>query len=136
MDPASAPCQSRDILSRPGLAFLVFYLPAIAIVASGFFALSNIWRTILWTVALAVMGRACLVNALRCGRIHCYLTGPFFLVMALASLSYGLGLLPLGRNGWNLIGLVLLIGAFAFCCLPELLFGRYRQGGMVGGDHH
>ena len=73
------------------------------------------------------MGAACIANARRCGRVHCYLTGPFFLVMALVALFYGLGILPLGRNGWNLIGLTILIGAIALCCLPELLFGKYRE---------
>jgi hypothetical protein len=55
------------------------------------------------------MGAACIVNALRSGRVHCYITGPFFLVMALVTLFYGLGVVSLGRNGWNLIGLAILI---------------------------
>ena len=76
---------------------------------------------------MGVMGAGCVVNALRCGRVHCYVTGPFFLLMALLSLLYGFGLLPLGRNGWNLIGLVVLIGAIALSCLPEMLLGKYRN---------
>jgi hypothetical protein len=66
------------------------------------------------------------VNALRCGRVHCYLTGPFFLLMALIALSYGLGILRLGGNGWNLLGLTTLIGAIALCP-PEMFLGKYRQ---------
>jgi len=73
------------------------------------------------------MGVACIVNALRCGRVHCYLTGPFFLVMAVIALSYGLGFLHLGGNGWNLLGLITLIGAIALWCLPEMSLGKYRQ---------
>jgi hypothetical protein len=73
------------------------------------------------------MGVACIVNALRCGRVHCYLTGPFFLLMALIALSYGLGMLHLGWNGWNLLGLMTLIGAIALWCLPEMLLGKYRK---------
>ena len=69
-----------------------------------------------------------MVNAARCGRVHCYLTGPFFLVMAVVTLLYGLGIMPLGRGGWNLISMAILIGAIVLCCLPELLFGRYRKG--------
>jgi hypothetical protein len=72
------------------------------------------------------MGVACIVNALRCGRVHCYLTGPFFLLMALIALSYGLGILHLGANGWNLLGLMTLIGAIALGCLPEMFLGKYR----------
>jgi len=72
------------------------------------------------------MGVACIMNALRCGRVHCYLTGPFFLLMALVALSYGLGILRLGKNGWNLLGLITLIGAIALWCLPEMFLGKYR----------
>jgi hypothetical protein len=85
------------------------------------------WRTAIWTAALAVMGGACIANASRCGRIHCYVTGPFLLLAALGTLLYGLGVIPLGANGWNVIGLTILIGAIVLCCLPELLFGKYRR---------
>jgi hypothetical protein len=74
------------------------------------------------------MGAACMVNAFRCGRVHCYLTGPFFLVMALVTLLYGLGGMPQVRDGWNLIGLTILVGAIILCWLPEMLLGKYRRG--------
>jgi len=120
-------CKSRDILSSRWRVFILYWLPAIAIVVVGVPAISSGWRTVVWTVALATMGVACVVNALRCGRVHCYLTGPFFLLMALIALSYGLGILHLGANGWNLLGLMTLIGAIALWCLPEMLLGKYRQ---------
>lgn len=105
------PGKGSDILSKPLLSFLLYCLPVIAIVASGYEPVSRGWRTAIWTDALTVMGGACFANASRCGRIHCYVTGPFFLVAALATFLYGIGLLPLGANGWNLIGLTTLIGA-------------------------
>jgi len=95
-------CESHDILSSRWRVFMLYWLPAIARVAVGPLAISSGWRAVVWTVALATMGMACIVNALRCGRVHCYLTGPFFLLMALVALSYGLGILHLGGNGWNL----------------------------------
>src|SRR5215470_20417266 len=98
-------CESRDILSSRWLVFIVYWLPAIAILAVGPLAISNGWRAVVWTVALATMGGACTVNAFRCGRVHCYLTGPFFFLMALIASSYGLGILRLGGMGWNLLGL-------------------------------
>ena len=55
---------------------MLYWLPAIAIVVAGAPAISNGWRTVVWTVALGIMGAACMVNALRCGRVHCYVTGP------------------------------------------------------------
>jgi hypothetical protein len=65
-------------------------------------------------------------NASRCGRIHCYVTGPLFLLAALTTLLYGVGVIPLGANGWNMIGMVILLGAIVLGCVPELLFGKYR----------
>ena len=127
MESSASTCKSRDILSSRWRVFLLYWLPAIAIVVAGAPAISNGWRTIVWTVALATMAVACIVNALRCGRVHCYVTGPFFLLMALVALSYGLGILHLGANGWNLLGLIGLVGTLALWYLPEMFFGKYRQ---------
>ena len=120
-------CKSRDILSSRWRVFILYWLPAIAIVMAGAPAITSGWRTGVWTLALATMGAACIVNAVRCGRVHCYLTGPFFLLMAVIALSYGLGFLHLGGNGWNLLSLVTLIGAIALWFLPEMFLGKYRQ---------
>lgn len=83
--------------------------------------------TITWTLSLLVMGGACAVNARGCGRTHCYFTGPFFLAMAVASLAHGLQLLPLGPQGWQYLGAVLLVGGVLLCILPDWLWGRYRS---------
>jgi len=83
-------------------------------------------RTAVWTASLVVLGTACLINAARCGRVHCYLTGPFFLVMSGVTLLYGIGVLPIGNHGWNLIGMTILVGTAILCCLPELVLGKYR----------
>jgi hypothetical protein len=128
MNSHATTCESRDILSSRRRVFTLYWLPAIAIVVAGAPAISNGWRTVVWIVALGIMGAACMVNALRCGRVHCYLTGPFFLLMALLALSNGLGILHLGRNGWNLLGLIALIGTIALWYLPEMFLGKYRKG--------
>ena len=127
--------KSRDLLSSPWLSLVVFWLPAIAIAVAGSSGFSSYWRTVVWTVALSIMGTACIANALRCGRVHCYVTGPFFLLMALVTLLYGLGVVPLGGNGWNRIGLTILVGAIALCCLPELFLGKYRRSRAEDGNH-
>jgi len=48
--------------------------------------------------------------------------------MALAALSYGLDILHLGGNRWNLLGLIILIGTIALLCLPEMFLGKYWKG--------
>lgn len=117
----------RDILTNPWLAAAVFCVPAVVIALSGSLDIGIQGRAVVWAICLSVMATGCLVNARRCGRMHCYFTGPFFILMAVASLSYGFGVLPLGISGWNWIGGVTLAGAVLLTCVPELLFGKYRQ---------
>ena len=127
MDQNISAGRRRDLLSNSWSWFLLFCLPAVAIFVTGNSRFGNSFRTVVWTTALAVLGSACWANATRCGRTHCYFTGPFFLVMAAVALLYGVGALPLGDHGWNRIGLTILVGAVALCCLPELILGKYRR---------
>jgi hypothetical protein len=115
----------RDLLCRGPSACLLWCVPWFAF-ALGFWAPPTL-KTVLWTTSLAFMGVACLVNASRCGRIHCVFTAPFFILGAVASLGYGVGLLPLGPSGCNWIGTVTIIGGIALTCIPELVLGRYRR---------
>ena len=117
----------RDLLCRGPSACLLWCVPWFAF-ALGFWAPPAL-KTVLWTTSLAFMGVACLVNASRCGRIHCVFTGPFFILGAVASLGYGVGLLPLGSFGWSWLGLGIIIGAIGFTWIPELFLGRYRRRG-------
>ena len=115
----------RDLFRRWTSTLLLWGLPWLAFALG--YAQSPALRTVLWTTSLAFMGVACLVNAFRCGRIHCLFTGPFFILGAIVSIGYGLGLLRLGPSGWKWIGDVTIIGAIALCCIPELVLGRYRR---------
>ena len=112
----------RD-LTCGGMGILLWVIPIIVLgVTAGF---GGTIAAIAWPPLLLVMGVACLFNAFRCGRLHCYLTGPYFLLLALVSLLYGLGMLPLGDRGWQWLSSALLIGACVLVCVPEWLFGRY-----------
>lgn len=82
---------------------------------------------IVWPIVLTFMGVACLLNASRCGRIHCYVTGPFFLLLAVVGLLYGLQVVPLGARGWSMLSMVLVVGSVIFVCVPEWFFGRHRS---------
>lgn len=117
---------SRDLLSDRFATIAIYWLPIAVLIVSGFFTISNTWRSAIWAVALITMGAGCVFNALRCGRVHCYATGPFFLLLAAVAILYGLGIAPLGPRGWNTIALVTLVGGVALYYLPELFFGRYR----------
>lgn len=127
MTAQTAPNESRDLLRQRWTVVAVYWLPAAAIVASGFFAMPSAWRGALWAMALVTMAIGCIVNALRCHRVHCYATGPFFLAMAVIALLYGLGVASLGAHGWNLLGAIAVGGALLLYYLPERVFGTYRR---------
>jgi hypothetical protein len=117
----------RDILASSWRTAALYGLPTLVIVASGASSIESRWRGAIWAISMGVMAAACLVNALRCGRMHCYFTGPFFTLTALASLGYGLLTPPLGRSGWNWIGMTTLVGAVLLTWVPELVLGKYRR---------
>jgi hypothetical protein len=119
-------CGRRDLLGSGTAPWLLWVLPIATIALTGQFADREWILTVSWTLALLVMSVGCFANARRCARTHCYFTAPFFLLMAVASLLHGLGIVPLGPQGWSYIGIVLLVGATLLCLLTEWAWGRYR----------
>jgi hypothetical protein len=113
---------SRDLVASP-LGFALHWgLPIVAMLAV--IGVPHPAKTWVWVGALVWMGGACLWNARRCGRRHCYWTGPFFLVMILPVLGYGYGVLPLGAEGWKWLGIFIGVGAVLITALTER-GGRY-----------
>src|SRR6266516_357709 len=90
----------RDLISGTSTQVLLWRLPAAAIVASSLLKDSPL-KAGIWTAAFGQTGIACLLNASRCGRLHCYFTGPLFLLGGGASLLRGLRVV---RVAWNRIG--------------------------------
>lgn len=84
-------------------------------------------KTWVWTTALVWMGAACLLNARRCGRRHCFLTGSFFLLMAGAVVLHGLEVVALGRNGWTWLAITLVAGNWMLWYVPERIWGPYAR---------
>ena len=118
-------CQQNDWCSNPTSCLIVWGLPIGALILSA--SLTPAWMRIVWPVSLVWMGTGCLLNVRRCGRLHCYTTGPFFFVMAIASAVHGFGVVDLGPTGWNWISTITIIGGIVLTWLPELIFGRYRS---------
>ena len=117
--------EANDWVSTTRTRALAWGLPSAALVAA--ILLNPGARTLVWAVALIWMGAACLMNARRCGRRHCYLTGPFFLIMAVATLLHGFGAVWLGPNGWLWLGATIIAGGYgALWYLPERIWGKYR----------
>jgi hypothetical protein len=72
-------CEANDLVGRKS-GILLWCLPTLAILVGLNWNAARPW---LWIPALLVMGIGCVVNARRCGRLHCYITGPIFLLGAI-----------------------------------------------------
>lgn len=117
------PDDKRD-WARGTRLLLIWCVPIAILVGSSW--IGGRYLVIVWPTLLTWMGAACLLNARRCRRLHCYLTGPYFLVLALTALLYGIGVVPLGPRGWSMLSVALIIGAPFLIYVPELAYGRYR----------
>jgi hypothetical protein len=111
-------CQAQDLICGKS-AFLLWCLPICAIFVGLGWPEARPW---LWVPAFLLMGVACVVNAARCGRLHCFVTGPIFLLSAAYVAVAAFGLLP--KSPRILLLVVLGITLLAFCA--ESFFGRYR----------
>ena len=70
------------------------------------------------------MGLACLLNARRCRRRHCYYSGPIFLLGGIAVLLVGFEFISLGRDGLIIVaGATLTLALLTY--LSEPVFGKY-----------
>ncbi len=108
------------VLSRA--SWLLWGIP----MALGAFAI--LWpfaRPFLLTAAFMWAGFACVVNAKRCGRFHCHITGPLYLGLGLVSALIGLGVLNID---WRWIGVVFALGT-GIAYLPEFAGWQYVRHG-------
>ena len=120
-------CSSKggDLAGRCGSFFFAWGLPFIGVLAS---AATGFHLELAWPVCFGWMGAACLLNARKCGRLHCFLTGPLFLAAAMASVLHGFSLVDFGAHGWEWIGNTALIGGLLLTWLPEKIWGTYASG--------
>jgi hypothetical protein len=116
---------SRDWLRSPRTSTLAWWLPSAAI-AAGLLAPVPI-RTMVWIAALVWMGTACLLNARRCGRIHCRYTGPYYLAMIVPVGVLGSGLVAVGIYAWLLLACVILLGSKLLWWATERAWGEFSR---------
>jgi hypothetical protein len=119
----------RDLASRAWPFAFLWGLPLAVLVMTGLAPVDAGLRTVAWTASLAMAGVACLVNARRSGRLHCQMTGPFFLTLSLATALHGLAGVPFGAAGWWSIAAMLAIGTVVLWVIPERRRGRYGERG-------
>ncbi len=112
-------CETNDLV-RGWSAVVLWGLPVIALVVGSYFPRV---RLELWLPALLVMGVACLRNAARCGRVHCYVTGPLSLLAAVYVTLSAFNIVPMQPGMF----LNIILGVAVLACLAEIPFGRYRK---------
>ncbi len=115
--------QEQDWVGSNRAFAVAWGLPIAALVGAIF--VGTLAKTVIWIAALVWMGVACLANATRCRRIHCYFTGPFFFVMAVIAGLHGFGIVPLGPDGWKWLGITVGAGGGLLWCIPEMIWGKF-----------
>ena len=116
-------CQSKDWVSDPRSYVIAWGLPGIMLLVGIF--LDPLTRTVMWAGALVWKGIACLANAARWGRTHCYFTGPYFLVLAIVTVLHGLQIVWLGASGWLWLSLMIVAGGGALWFFTERAWGKF-----------
>ncbi len=114
---------TKDWAGNAFIFAIVWGLPLAAILAASLLEVPA--RTVIWAIALAWMGIACLSNAKRCGRTHCRYTGPYYLLLIIPVMMLGTGLLPPVAYGWWVLGLAILLGGKVVWWLTEMRWGKY-----------
>jgi len=125
----ACPPEERDFLRSWPATVVLWRIPEAAFLLA-FFVPTSI-RSWMWAVSLTWCGLSCLANARRCGRRHCYLTGPFFLLGALAMVLTQAAptVFPAATPSW--IAVSEIAGALVLIFLPEYFFGRYARPAQV-----
>lgn len=124
--------RAGDFARNPFHGLLWWGLPVALAVLTGALATGPRLPVLAWSLAFAWMGTGCVLNARRCHRRHCYLSGPVMLVGAVV-----LGLMAAGVVQSSSVAInAVLWGAFGLVLLsfvPELVWGRYVGGGRSAG---
>lgn len=121
--------QEKDLLCRTETSLLPWRVPQF-LFGAGFF-LPAAWRAWVWPIVLTWLGGACLLNAFRCGRLHCFLPGPLYLTGAVLTLLLGQGMISFVRRGWLWLGLGLIVLGNVMVIFPEKTIGQYIWGQEV-----
>ena len=116
---SAASCQANDWASG-GMGRWLWLLPIVALIVGASWVSARAW---LWIPAFLIMSVACLANAARCGRVHCYFTGPLFLLAAVYVALAEFHLLPMNPN--MLLATVLFLTLLSYAA--EFPLGRYRK---------
>ena len=114
----------NDWVNRPGMGFVWWCLPLGIGFASNFFSIAARATALVWMASFIWMGTGCALNARRCHRLHCYISGPAFFLGAAGLALFAAGIALLGPHSLNtIVGLTLAVALLSF--LPEMIWRKY-----------
>ncbi|WP_395075728.1 hypothetical protein [Hyphococcus sp.] len=116
----------HDHAAQPLPFFVSWGLPLVILLSTNFMNDAvPLWGTVaIMSGAFFWMGLACLLNARRCRRRHCYYSGPIFIIGGIAVLLVGFEIVSLGQDGLVIVASVTLALSL-LTYLSEVLFGKY-----------
>src|ERR1700730_12447510 len=121
----NVPANPRTDWARQVLPIVVWWCLPIAIgFSTGLLHLSEHVAAIVWAVSFARMATGCVLNAVRCHRVHCYISAPAFALGAVVAGLLAAGLADFGPHALNnTVSITFVLALLSFA--PELIWKRY-----------
>lgn len=114
----------KDWARRPLTIIAWWGLPIALDVSAGVLHLPFRAGAAVCAVAFAWMATGCLLNARRCHRVHCYISGPVLLLGAILAGLAASGVVDLDAQTFgNAVSAILVLALLSF--VPEMVWKRY-----------
>jgi len=78
-----------------------------------------------WAGAFAWMGTGCVLNARRCARLHCFISGPVLWLGVIAAALVGIGIVSAPHALEDVVDATVILAALSW--LPECLLSRHAS---------
>jgi hypothetical protein len=112
----------NDWVRRPVSALLLWCLPLCLGFGTNLLHLPVRAEALVWMIVFVWMGAGCVLNARRCHRLHCYISGPIFLLGAVVAGLFASDLLVVSHFN-NIVGATLGLALLSF--VPEMIWRKY-----------
>jgi hypothetical protein len=122
--PAATAASRKDWARHPATIILWWGLPVGVGITANLLHLPFRVAVGVCAVSFAWMATGCLLNAQRCHRVHCYISGPVLLLGAVFAGLVASGVANLGPQLFgNAVSAILVLALLSF--VPEMVWKRY-----------